>query len=57
MPVPYVFWGLMIAWLVLGIGGRVRPELGASWRGYAGDALVFVLLALLGWAAFGPALK
>ena len=57
MPVAYIFWGLMIAWLVLGIAGRVRPSQVAPWGGYAGDALVLVLLALLGWQLFGAAIK
>jgi hypothetical protein len=57
MPVSYAFWGLMLLWLVFGVGGRLRPELGKGWVGEASDVLIFVLLALVGWQLFGAALK
>jgi hypothetical protein len=57
MPVAYAFWGLMLLWLVFGVGGRLRPELSKGWIGDAADVVVFVLLALVGWQLFGPALK
>lgn len=50
-----LFWVLMIAWALFGLwafwpaGGNYRPI------GF--NALLFVLLGLLGWQTFGAAVK
>jgi hypothetical protein len=47
-----LFWILMILWFVFGLW--------ASWPlgwGFGSTVLLFVLLALLGWQVFGPAIK
>jgi hypothetical protein len=47
----------MLIWLVVGFIG-VRPPAGQPWNKFSvgGSLLVFVLIALLGWKCFGPAL-
>lgn len=57
MPLSYAFWTLMLVALALGLAASWKPDLGKGWSGAAGDVLIFLLLALLGWQAFGPALK
>lgn len=52
MTLSLVFWVLMLLWLVLGAwtafqGGR------AGLAARAPDALMFLLLLVLGWATFG----
>jgi hypothetical protein len=57
MTIGLVFWILMLLWLVLGLwsnwpgisGGQIAP-LGSS-------VLLFILLLLLGWDAFGPPIR
>lgn len=48
MTIGLCFWILMLLWLVLGIW-RHWPNYGA----FGGDLLLFILLLLLGWKAFG----
>jgi hypothetical protein len=52
MTIGFLFWLLMLLWLVLGVyrGWRTAPT---SPYPVANDALVFVLLGLLGVATFG----
>lgn len=56
MSIEVLFWVLMLLWLVFGLwreyeAGKPYPYI----RG-VGNLLVFVLLALLGWKVFGPAI-
>lgn len=50
MPLPFVFWLLMLIWLVFGLwrnwpfGGSPAPF---------GDLLLFIVIGLLGWRVFG----
>lgn len=52
MTLALLFWVLMIIWLVFGLW--------RDWPGgpkvFGGHILVFILLAVLSWAVFGPAI-
>ena len=50
MPIGLIFWVLMLLWLVFGF----IPQQPGPLR-YGGTLILFILLFLLGWAAFGPA--
>lgn len=49
MSTRFIFWLLMLLWLALGFWAAY-PAFG--WA-YAGNFLLFALLFLLGWKAFG----
>lgn len=49
-----LFWILMLLYLVAGLWAN-WPVSGANAKAGAGTVLVFVLLAVLGWKVFGPA--
>jgi len=51
-----LFWILMILWLLFGLWWW-WPAAGASYLVLGFPVLLFVLLALLGWQVFGPAIK
>jgi hypothetical protein len=53
MNIGLLFWVLMILTVVFSLFTAPRPFNAISW---GGSLLVFVLLALLGWRVFGPAL-
>lgn len=52
LPLGVVFWILMIIALVFGVWIGYAPT-GAPWRPFGFNLLLFVLLFLLGWKAFG----
>lgn len=45
----FVFWLLMILWLLFG-GASRWPKTAGRCPSWAGNLILFVLLALLGWA-------
>ena len=51
MTIGFIFWLLMLLWLLFGVYYR-RAVLGTPLV-WGGDALLFVLLFLLGWRVFG----
>jgi hypothetical protein len=53
MPAGMIFWMLMILWAVLGIGGPLYEGPHAGRIRFGGNLLLFVLLFILGWKAFG----
>jgi hypothetical protein len=57
MPLGMFFWTLMLAWAVFSVvSWRAPDRLGGY--GYLGNSLlVLVLLGVLGWQVFGPAVK
>src|SRR5688500_4795271 len=55
MRVGLLFWILMILWLIFGFIAY-WPSVGAAYWGVGGHALLWVLLALLGYKTFGPPL-
>jgi len=52
-----IFWLLMILWLLFGIWAFWPSGGGGNFRPLGFNALLFVLLALLGWQTYGPAVK
>ena len=51
-----VYWILMLLWLVFGLWAN-WPAAGVSpVKPMGGTLLLFILLVLLGWEAFGPAI-
>lgn len=57
MPKEYIFWGLMIAWLVFGVGYGFAVEAPNRRIVSGGNLLLFVLLVLIGLKVFGDAVK
>jgi hypothetical protein len=53
MTLQVLFWVLMIIWLVFGLWREYTPGQPYPFVRGAGNLLVFVLLAILGWAQFG----
>ena len=54
------FWLVMALWLVLGIWNGyapVGPPGQPGFRAWGGNLLLFILLVILGWRAFGAPLK
>ena len=47
-----LFWVILLLWLVVGMW-----KSNWEWKGSAPNFILFVLLALLGWVTFGPAIK
>jgi len=57
MPIGLLFWILMILWIVLDVRSSYPYPAGMA-PYYAGRSLLLViLLGLLGWHEFGPALR
>jgi hypothetical protein len=56
MSIGVLFWVLMILWLLFGFFYNTSPSRFGPY-GWAGNSLLlFILMALLGWEIFGPAL-
>jgi hypothetical protein len=57
MTIALLFWVIMLILLIFGFWGS-RPAAGApwNWSAFGGNFIVWVLLALLGWQTFGPAI-
>lgn len=52
MSIGLMFWILMLLWLVFGLW--------TTWPNYhllGGNLMLFILLLLLGWHAFGPPIR
>lgn len=52
-----LYWILMLLWLLFGVWGnwpRAGQTNGAGYRPLGGTLLLFILLLILGWRAFGP---
>lgn len=54
MSIGLVFWILMLLWLLFGLYWRWPGPNPAAWGPIGGDLMLFILLLLLGWHAFGP---
>lgn len=57
MPIGILFWVLMILWLLFGFWWNSDDFKTGKFGNFGGSLLLFVLLALLGWRAFGPPLQ
>ena len=53
MSIGLLFWVLMILWLVLGFVWNREAIKGGNYGLIGGSLLLFILLFLLGWRAFG----
>jgi hypothetical protein len=55
MTIGFLFWLLMLLWLVFGLYWRWPggAPVGPAWGPVGGDLILFILLFLLGWKAFG----
>lgn len=51
------FWVCWLIWLVLGLGLTFPRGEGAVYYPWFGSLLLFILVTLLGWHAFGPPLQ
>lgn len=49
-----VYWILMLLWLVFGLWGNWPQGETKNFRPIGGTLLLFILLVILGWHAFGP---
>lgn len=57
MTISFIFWLLMLLWAVFGAWVyRRRPVEGPAWI-IGSDVVLFILLFLLGWQAFGWPIK
>ena len=56
MTLAVLFWVLMIIWLIFGFWNNWPAQGTAPWRPIGGHLLTWVLLAILGWQVFGPAI-
>jgi hypothetical protein len=50
-----LYWVIMIIWFLFGLWGAY-PFGGGNNKTLGGHVILFVLLVLLGWKVFGPAL-
>jgi hypothetical protein len=51
-----LFWIIMIAWLLFGLWA-FWPSSGGTYRPLGFNAMLFILLGLLGWQSFGQPVK
>lgn len=57
MGIGLAFWIIMLVWAITGGMGVYNAPAGQTgWHTWGGSLMLFILLALLGWQAFGPAL-
>lgn len=49
-----LFWILVLLWLLFGIAPTWPRD--GNFRPFGGSLLLFILIVLLGWRVFGPAL-
>jgi len=57
MPLPILFWVIMIVWLVFGLWSSYTPGQPYPFRAGAHSFLLFILFSILGWAQFGAPVK
>lgn len=53
MSIGFLFWLLMILWLIFGLYWNRSTIQGGDYGILGGNLLLFILLFLLGWKAFG----
>lgn len=57
MPLSILFWVLMVIWLLFGFWSYRIPGQPYPWERGGAHLLIWVLLAILGWQVFGPAIR
>lgn len=55
MSIGLLFWVIMVIWLIFGFYTNWPAAGGRPWP-LGGHIVLWILLALLGWQVFGPAL-
>jgi hypothetical protein len=56
MPYELLFWIIMLFLILFGFASNGNPTFFGAWGWLPSSLLLWVLLALLGWKVFGPAL-
>ena len=54
MPLTILFWVLMLFWLFFGFWSGYTVGQPYTFRSWGGNILLFVVIAILGWAVLGP---
>jgi len=57
MSIGLIFWILMLFWLVFGMWTNWASIHSGDYRPFGNNLLLFILLLLLGWAAFGAPVR
>jgi hypothetical protein len=57
MSMGLIFWILMLLWLVFGFWSSWPGISQGQWQPVGGNLMLFILLLLLGWAAFGAPIR
>lgn len=57
MSMGLIFWILMLLWLVFGFWSNWGGIQSGQWQPIGGNLMLFILLLLLGWAAFGAPIR
>jgi hypothetical protein len=57
MTMGLLFWILMLFWLLFGLWSNWGGIVAGQWHPLGNSLLLFILLLLLGWAAFGPPIR
>jgi len=57
MSMGLIFWVLMLLWLVFGFWQNWGGIQSGQWQPVGGNLMLFILLLLLGWAAFGAPIR
>lgn len=56
MTISLLFWILMLLWAVFGVF-PTWPKAGGPYWSFGGSLLLFILIGMLGWRVFGPAIR
>jgi hypothetical protein len=56
MPYELLFWIIMLFLILFNFASNANPTFFGPWGWLPNSLLLWVLLALLGWKVFGPAL-
>lgn len=57
MPLSLLFWIIYILALVFGLWGYYDPASPGWYRRAGGHVVLWILVGMLGWHVFGPALR
>lgn len=56
MTLGLVFWIIMLVWVLFNFWGYWQPPQ-APWFPWGGNAILFILLLILGWGLFGAPIR
>ena len=57
MPLGILFWVIYLLSLVVGLWGYYEPAPSPWFRRAGGYVVLWILVGILGWSVFGPAIK